>query len=774
LESDGWANFGKLTWQVDSDNKLAFQLSSDPREFRGLYLNFGTEAESDGTWLQGVVTAQLRWTSIISPTLLLETLVTSFDSGILVDPVSENFHITNITTRVNRTGSRLTLQAEYPIKECSSTGDVAGFIPNCDPGLGNPTIYQIDVINGTTTGPLWFAFDDTRKRNSIKTDLTYTLEDAWGEHQIKSGLEFADEKFEDEPINNPFFVNIYEDCRICRGPGGGAAMNAIEGAQILTVPTPVELDQRAVSFNSSGYINDTWKPRPNLTVNVGLRIDREDIDSAGFDYFDPRQEKRQFNAMVEALCSDGLRVAQSGSGQSTAPAGCSSASGFKPGGTPVKPLIYTMDSQTPEELRKWDVDDDGEFNELVDRINGLPVYQSALTDFPSRSPENFELTNLNLSPRFSVSWDPWADGKTKIFSSWGRYYDRLFLRTISGEIGPDTVNYEFEPDPALHRFLPGMLSNTTSAVSVQQVDRDLRTPFTDVFTVGFERELMPEWAATITYTQRLAWDLLQDTDFNHVLCTQFDEEFGISPTQVCPTFTDSSGKIHLSDDLFGTAGAPQPNGAVDLYNVNQNFNQILRVGNFNSSKYQSLALELNKRLHRNWQMQASYTYSEAIGQAEGYAQGLGNDPSTMDDEEGYLLFDQRHRVLVYATSHLPKDVELGVSIMWESGVPFSIQGQTVDRDDVGNTIFRTYFPTTQRNDQRNDGFWGIDAKVVKRFLIGRVQASGELSVQNLLNDDDLTLSAYRPTSISGIQLVQGAQGLRRFGRFWEIGLSLNF
>ena len=111
---------------------------------------------------------------------------------------------------------------------------------------------------------------------------------------------------------------------------------------------------------------------------------------------------------------------------------------------------------------------------------------------------------------------------------------------------------------------------------------------------------------------------------------------------------------------------------------------------------------------------------------------------------------------------------------WESGTPFSVQTQTVDQDDIGNTILRTFFPTEQRNDQRNDGFLSVDAKVIKRFLIGKVQASAELSVQNLLNDDDVTLAAFRTNSFSGIQLLQGPQGLRRFGRFWEVGLSMAF
>jgi hypothetical protein len=38
----------------------------------------------------------------------------------------------------------------------------------------------------------------------------------------------------------------------------------------------------------------------------------------------------------------------------------------------------------------------------------------------------------------------------------------------------------------------------------------------------------------------------------------------------------------------------------------------------------------------------------------------------------------------------------------------------------------------------------------------------------------MTLTAYRVSSINGIELVPGPQGLRRFGRFWELGMSFNF
>ncbi|HXI02396.1 MAG TPA: carboxypeptidase regulatory-like domain-containing protein [Candidatus Saccharimonadales bacterium] len=762
--------FGKVTWQVDSDDKLALQYNDDPYTFTGLFLDFGVDKNSDATFKQGGQTSQLRWTAVISPTLLLETLLTHYDAGIAVSPVSSLFHPTRVETRVVRNGSQVTVQAVYPVKECSSNGAVSGFIPNCDPTLGKPSIYQIDNISGTVTGPFPSKTGDQRLRNSIRADLTYTIEDAWGEHQIKSGLEFSDEKFRDDPINNPLFIDNYVPCRNCLDQTRQPIPNAVSGYQVLRVPSPIQLKQNVVSFNSSGYLQDTWKPVPNVTVQAGTRIDREDIDTSGFTYFDPRVEKQKSITILESLCSDALRVARSGSGQSNAASVCD-VSGRLPGQDPVGgPLKYAMDDLTPEKLRKYDVDQNGVFDSGVDG----PVWYDPFTVYQDRHPENFEITNLNLSPRFSFAWDPWADGKTKVFWTWGRYYDRLFLDTVDDEMGPDIVNYTFFPNPTTFKFEPNMLSSDASAVSVVQLDRNLRTPFTDVLTLGAERELAPEWSAKLTYTQRLAWDLLQDVDVNHIQCADFPALFGIRSQDICPLYTDSSGKVHLSDDLFGEVGTGRPNQAPDLYIVNDNFNQVLRLGNYNSSLYRSLTLELQRRLHRNWQMQVSYTWSRVFGQAETFLSSLGDDPSTVDDEKGYLSYDQRHRVILIATSHLPKDVELGTTVQWESGTPYSVLAQVVDQDNRGNVSIRTFYPTHSRNDQRNDGYWDIDAKVIKRFTMGKASASASLAVNNILNNDALTLSAFRISSVNGIQLQQGPQGLRRFGRFWEVGFSMAF
>ncbi|HZE88066.1 MAG TPA: TonB-dependent receptor plug domain-containing protein, partial [Verrucomicrobiae bacterium] len=765
--NEGHNAFGKITWQVNSDNKLALQYNDDPRTFRGGFLGFGVDADSDATFVQGARTPQLRWTSIISPTLLLETLLTHFDSGISIVPVSNLFSTADVSTIVNRQGNSVSLQALYPVKQCSDRS--GSFIQNCDPSQGKLSMFQIDLLNGTTTGPFPVRTDDSRKRDSIKADLSYTVEDAWGEHQIKSGMEFAEESFSDSPITNPVLTDLLQACPECRDQNGQPIPNAVKGFQTLIVSQPTVVDQRATSFNSAAYITDTWKPKQNLSVQLGMRFDREDIDSSGFTAFNPRTERRKSIGIVNQLCADAQRVFAAG-GTSNSGSTCVLNSNFEPSG----PLRYTMDALTPEAVRKFDVDLDGTFDSGKDG----PVWTNPYTTFPDRLPENFEIKNLNVSPRLSVSWDPMADGKTKVFGTWGRFYDRLFLSTVLPEVGPDTVGFLFQPDPSAHVLKEDTVSQRTSAVSVTQVDRGLKTPFTDTFTVGFEREIAPEWSTKVTYTQRLGWDLVQDTDINHALCTQYGALFGISPQSICPLFTktlpNGKQKVVLSDDLFGSLGTKSPNVAPDLYNVNQNFNQVLRIGNSNASQFHSVALEVVKRLHRNWQMNASYTYSVSKGNAEAFQSPLGNDPATIDKERGYLAFDQRHRVVVIATSHLPKDVEIGATVSWEGGTPYSILAQVSDEDNIGNVNQRVFFPSGRRNDQRNGNFWNLDTQITKRFHIGKVQASAQFAVKNVLNMDDETLASYRISSFNGLELGPGPLGLRRFGRFWEIGTSFNF
>jgi hypothetical protein len=87
-------------------------------------------------------------------------------------------------------------------------------------------------------------------------------------------------------------------------------------------------------------------------------------------------------------------------------------------------------------------------------------------------------------------------------------------------------------------------------------------------------------------------------------------------------------------------------------------------------------------------------------------------------------------------------------------------------------VRRTYL-TGQRNDQRNESYYNVDAKFTKEMNLGRglnMQISAE--VFNLLNDG--TLLIYNPLNQTGQQINGTNVDINRFGRRWQLGFKLAF
>jgi hypothetical protein len=319
------------------------------------------------------------------------------------------------------------------------------------------------------------------------------------------------------------------------------------------------------------------------------------------------------------------------------------------------------------------------------------------------------------------------------------------------------------------------------------VDRGLQTPYSDEWTLGFERELAPELALSITYVARNYQQQLQDIDVNHY--TRIDPQTG--------ELSDVLGRLPPSFSPNGVStDTVQPDFRPDLFINNFFFNQILRVGNYNSARYRGASLELVKRLSRRWEMQGSYTYSRAQGAAEDFQSRLGNDPSTIESEFGYLDFDQRHVLKLNSSFFLPGDWQLGWSIGWASGLPYSVISRFFALDNVGYQQFRTlygtsvfeptpapgkfHFVTEERNDHRNRSTLNIGARARKSFVIGHQTAGIFLEVFNLLNTDDLHIITYEPVppdisqantpSAGALQI----NGTRQFGRRFQVGFQISF
>jgi hypothetical protein len=237
-------------------------------------------------------------------------------------------------------------------------------------------------------------------------------------------------------------------------------------------------------------------------------------------------------------------------------------------------------------------------------------------------------------------------------------------------------------------------------------------------------------------------------------------------------------------DLFGKDSIRifSPDGLDDLYIQNPFWGGVYEVGNFNKIDYEAVVLELIRRQYRGWEMNASYTYSEAIGDGEDFFQELANDPGLRNSLRGYQSYDQRHVLKLVGTTITPWGIRLGTAITWQSGLPYSLllEGNSDDLLPPSTAVFfgrgarlRQRYITGVRNDQRNESYWNVDLKIAKEIRFRRdldLRLSAE--VFNVLADD--TYMIYNPFFEEGKNVNGINEAQRRFGRRWQLGARFAF
>ena len=645
-----------------------------------------------------------------------------------------------------------------------------------------------------TTGPYNTDFFGNRGRQTIKEDLTIYVPDWHGSHELKTGVVVEREHYDQSTTLRPFVLPN-------QTPPTTSGFIPTVG---VILPSVNNVDNSAEALTAGIYVQDTYKPLPNLTLNVGVRFDRETTDSFGYTQFDPVAQRALFDRLnglsggerghPDDTIGNNDKIGQNGY--------CSDPIFLGLGGTVcggqtviqspyVNDLNATMYKARVSRLTQHHTSTDIVAAQLETLFPGA-IYTDPVTGEKKvdrellrsqgavfQEEEAFRLTNNNLAPRLALSWDPWADSKTKVFASWSRFYDKLFLNTVIPEEGPDQISryYRKDTDGITSSGVPdnGIGAPISKAPpSASQVDRGLQTPFTDEWSIGFERELAPEVAIRLNYIQRDARLGLQDRDINHEV--RIDENTG-KPL-------DTLGQLEVG---LGTAagGQRRADSTPDLYIHNFFFNQIFRVGNYNSSSYKGVEVSVTKRLSRKWQMDASYTYSRAQGFAENFISQLGDDPASLPYEYGYLDFDQRHVIRFNGTTFLPGDWTLGGVFQWSSGLPYSVITTYFALDNYDYGQFRQLFGQIKqgqnrpeffgetRNSRRNAANLNIDLQASKAFVIGRFNSKLFLAVADLLNTDDLVITTYEPSNPNrGGNLQLDAE--REFGRRYQIGFQFEF
>src|SRR5262245_5668611 len=646
-------------------------------------------------------------------------------------------------------------------------------------------------------------------RITLREDLTVFVPDWHGQHDLKFGGIYEHETYDQTTLLRPIlFPNAQPP-----------TANVIQPTIGVQLPAENQVFNTATGNNFGMYAMDTYKPRPNLTLGMGVRFDRESTDSFGYTPFDPVAERDLYDRLnalggfehqpekelgnndgilSQGYCADPLFNLNERSAclnplvpNGTDPNYDSIANIQQDLGnlkriapsrltqhhTSTSLVAANLANLFPDAVKVDPVTGTTYIDREVLRESGAATFQEE---------EAFRLTNNNFAPRVSVSWDPWADSKTKVFANWGRYYDRLFLETVVPEEGPDTIfrYYQRDANGVTGSGVPNNgIGNPIAKAppSATQVDRGLQTPFSDELTVGFERELAPEISLKITYINKKYRDQLQDRDVNHSL-RYYDDD---------PTVPlDVIGRLLTSGGAGGGTQSSRINdGRPDLYIHNFFFNQIFHLANINSSHYNGVEFQVTKRLSRKWQMDASYTYSRNTGFADSFYSPLGDDPATIGQTYGYQTDDQRHVVKFSAITYLPKDWQVGGTASWSSGLPYSVISNffSLDNydfpqfrflygyvpDQVDSVTHQRNFVPTRRNDKRNDPVMFINLHADKAFVIGKLNSKLFLDIENVLNQDHLRIFFYEPSAPDrggALQVISE----RDFGRRFQIGFQFEF
>lgn len=708
------------------------------------------------------------------------------------------------------------------------------------------------TIGGRVSGAFPEYYHDLRQRWSYQLDAEQFVE-RWlgGQHRLKVGLGLDRVRFERDDTISPDLTLRANGFIGPRSPSSFVpgqqdttsffldSVSYYFPGQTIVDPGNLLRPQRGIDTSLgnyyNAYFNDTFEPRSNLTINVGLRFSREELSSDGYRSFDPAKERAQFDASVQSSVQQCLIDLGCDTAPTTACvdtclqyAAVTSQGLFTIHPLDDPSLVVLPPANAPPDWKPGP-NDLPQCEQAINfglclALNTTRWYNPLLPDgqLHIRIPETFAIGSNSVAPRFSVSWDPRNDAKTRLSGSWGIYYGDTFLQPLVDENGPDRVVQTYALNesrlPSDTNAGPTPRSLFDSAFSVRMIDRNLKQQKNLEWSIGAEREIASETAVKVRYVNRKYTRQLQAKDINRRPITT--EEMRNRPSFVypikdpnppyelvdCPTvngFYDCTGyfsrELNSGNGPGQNAGTQQPDGLPDLVSLNPFFGGVYFVSNFNFTNYEAYIIELQRRYFQNWEMNLSYTYSKTFGQAEQYASGLGQDPTIADQESGPLSIDQPHVFKMSGRMFVPRfgGFRLGGAISWQSGLPYSITetrpvldfptdltaGEAAILGSTANLTraflsYRTIYPSGHRNDHRNAAYWSVDTNFQKEFMVKNVKTSFQFEIYNLLNDDTEMIGGIDRLLVGfngNTRLYQESKvAVRRFGRRFQVALKFQF
>ncbi|HVK85577.1 MAG TPA: TonB-dependent receptor [Kofleriaceae bacterium] len=227
----------------------------------------------------------------------------------------------------------------------------------------------------------------------------------------------------------------------------------------------------------------------------------------------------------------------------------------------------------------------------------------------------------NVAPRVGVIWDPTEEGKSKVYASWGRFFESIPMdindRSFGGEVSY-TQTYQLgasspcgPSDPRIGGPDGRGCLDTTAQPTEQQligssgvlVAPGIRAQYMDETLAGFEAQLAPDLKLGVTYQNRRLGRVIEDVS------TDGANTYIIAN----PGEWSREEERRLEAQL---AAAADPDTASRLSNQLALYRGIRRFDRPERS-YDAVELNVARRFSRGLFLQASYTWSRTVGNYPG-------------------------------------------------------------------------------------------------------------------------------------------------------------
>jgi hypothetical protein len=511
------------------------------------------------------------------------------------------------------------------------------------------------ILNGFLY-PVWTA----------ENQFEYADQISWShrEHTIRAGVEYEKDQwnFTHDGIERGMVViGSWNDLLV-------GEQNNILACALCIKAVPAGLFHWYRAPATSAFVQDDWKVRPRLTLNLGVRweLDGEVSDAGG-------NATNIWPSLLATVANSQMPFNLTACGGAM----CSSS------------LVGNVVAKNS-----------------IDRYGQPP---SGVLVANTNSPLLTHAPYSNFAPRFGFSWQPWSSLKLLVRGGGGLFYDRVGIESTvpameQGNPYSATLNYTFPNSATLQDLYPTAASTPmpgyqgryfdgscvifgtcdyatggfpfipdspgSSNLSTPMLINQIHTPLVRQYNLGLQYEFASGWVLDLGYAGSSGINLL-DTAQN------------LNTAKLVP----AGGSITLNSSLFGpvsvttntSANAParvpfvgyQPTGVEQT-----SFNGI--------SSFNSLQTSVKHQLGHGLTMQAAYTWSKTLTDLYN-GSANGNIPSDLGQQHGPASFNHANRVIVNYSYDLPFGKEAtgiegkliggwnvsGVSI-FQSGDPINI------------------------------------------------------------------------------------------------------